>query len=296
MAPSGVTAVLNNGVRQKFELHDLIRVHVGEYGTRHGPTLTFRSKGREELIVKPHTRLGLTDVGMILGTLCALFAVFVGIQFKYLFLGSPIGAGITYSEYARRGFFELVWISLLTLFVIVIFHTLLEEERRTRKLFSALCSLLIGLVFVVMASAVKRMLMYVDVYGLTALRIYPTAFMFWLALVFVWLVLTVLREKRQYFAFGALMAGIVVIFGLNIANPDALIAQVNTSRPKVDAEFLNTLSADAAPILIANLPSLPEKPREQLATQLKAKWSKLGDWRADSLATLKARQLTNNYP
>ncbi len=247
-----------------------------------------------EPLFKQPPRLGLTDVGMILGTLCALFGVFVAIQFKYLFLGSPTGVGITYSEYARRGFFELVLISALTLGVIVLFHTLLEQERRTRRLFSLLSALLVALVFIVMASAVKRMLMYVDAYGLTGLRIYPTAFMLWLALVFVWLALTVLREKRQYFAFGALVAGFVVILGLNVANPDALIARVNTSRPKVDADFLNTLSADAVPTLVANLSILTTETRTKILGQLKTKWAAPNDWRAYSFSTVRARQMLFN--
>jgi hypothetical protein len=53
VAPDGVTAVLKSGVRQRFELRDLVRIRVAEYGRKHGPTLRFRRTGAD-LVIKPH--------------------------------------------------------------------------------------------------------------------------------------------------------------------------------------------------------------------------------------------------
>ena len=94
----------------------------------------------------------------------------------------------------------------------------------------ALSLLLIGLLFAIMASALQRMNLYTQVYGLTELRIYTTAFMLWLAAVFVWYAVTVVRGRRPEFAFGALAAGLAAIVVLTLLNPDALIVQVNASR------------------------------------------------------------------
>ena len=69
----------------------------------------------------------------------------------------------------------------------------------------------IALLFVIMASAFERMRLYQAEYGLSEQRLYPTAFMGWLAVVFVWFCLTVLRGHRERFAFGAMVAGFLLI-------------------------------------------------------------------------------------
>ena len=74
------------------------------------------------------------------------------------------------------------------------------------------------------------MRLYTETYGLTELRLYTTAFMGWLALVFLWFVATVLRERRELFAFGALVGGFAVISAAQLANPDALIVRANAAR------------------------------------------------------------------
>jgi hypothetical protein len=141
----------------------------------------------------------------------------------------------------------------------------------------ALSLLLIGLLFVIMASALQRMNLYTQAYGLTELRIYTTAFMLWLAAVFIWYAVTVARGRRPRFAFGALVAGLAAILILNGLNPDALIVRVNASRsllsapaPKpaaneagrspdraFDASYAARLSADAVPALIDAMAALP---------------------------------------
>ena len=77
------------------------------------------------------------------------------------------------------------------------------------RLYRALALMTVGLLFVVMASAVQRMQLYVTTNGLTELRVQASAFMAWLAVVLVWFALTVLRGQRRRFAFGALVAGLV---------------------------------------------------------------------------------------
>jgi hypothetical protein len=75
--------------------------------------------------------------------------------------------------------------------------------------------------------------------------------MTWLAVVLVWFLLTVLRGRRDRFAFGALLSAFAAVLLINAMNPDALIARTNLQRleegKRFDACYLTTLSADAAP-------------------------------------------------
>ena len=114
----------------------------------------------------------------------------------------------------------------------------------------------------------QRLWLYQQTFGLTELRIYATGVVLWLAAVFGWLCLTVLRGRRDLFATGAVVAGFAATLCINVVNPDALIARTNLSRPTVDVAYLGGLSDDAVPTLVAGLPSLDPPLRRALATRL----------------------------
>jgi hypothetical protein len=194
-----------------------------------------------------------------------------------------ITPSLTYAEYARRGFFELVWVAGLTLPLLLVLDRLRPDDRAVELLFRALAGVTILLLVVVMISAVQRMRLYVDEFGLTELRLYPTAFMVWLAIVFAWFAATALRGQGRRFAIGAVCAGFATLLGLNLLNPDAFIARANlertaSSRP-VDLGYLFSLSGDAVPMLIDALPTLPA--RGAPAAQILSRWTppERRDWR-----------------
>jgi len=148
-----------------------------------------------------------------------------------------------------------------------------------------------------MASAVARMRLYQSEYGLTELRLYTTAFMFWLGLVFIWFAWTVVvRSRRERFACGALVAAFVTIGLLHLLNPDAFIVRANTAHARAgrafDAEYAASLSADAVPALISALPALSRDERCHVARELTYLWSHPApggdDWRAWNFARSRA--------
>ncbi|HEX8130895.1 MAG TPA: DUF4173 domain-containing protein, partial [Pyrinomonadaceae bacterium] len=156
----------------------------------------------------------------------------------------------------------------------------------------------VALLFVIMASAVGRMRLYQSEYGLTELRLYTTAFMLWLGLVFIWFSWTVLvRGRRQLFACGALVAAFVTIGLLHLVNPDAYIVRANAAHARAgrsfDAQYAASLSADAVPALVSALPALSRDERCLVARELSNRWTPGTldeDWRAWSLARWRARR------
>ncbi len=228
--------------------------------------LMARAPRRFEIGRPGRLSLGAVEVGIVLGLLDVLFLAFVVIQVRYLFGGSErvVATGLTYAEYARRGFFELVTVAALALPLLLLLHWLLRAETRAHeRAFRVLAGVMVGLLFVVVASALQRMYLYGQEFGLTELRLYTTVFMFWLSAVLVWFVITVLRGLRERFAFGALVAGFAALLAVNAMNPDALIARTNIERAQdgeeLDAYYLTTLSADAAPVLIEALPEIGDR-------------------------------------
>ncbi|HEY6225031.1 MAG TPA: DUF4173 domain-containing protein [Gemmatimonadales bacterium] len=283
---------------------------------------TAETAGLGERTASPELRF--TSAVTALGALDLLFLVFVGLQLRWLFGGAAVIAettGLTVAEYARRGFFELVTAAALVLPILLVadWATLVEGSRE-RRIFRWLAGLLVGLVGVMLVSALQRMLLYVGTFGLTELRLYTTAFMVWLGGVFVWFALTVLMDGRPRFAFGALAQALVVLGALHIANPDALITRVNVGRwnkgqvvtaagaPQIDREtrtrgsdpvpfdaayIARTLSADAVPALLDHLSELPSDQQILVTRTLVERWGpdSKRDWRSWNWSEWTARGL-----
>ena len=203
--------------------------------------------------------LGFVESTIVLVLVNLLFLAFVAFQFRYLFGGEANVdlAGYTFAEYARRGFFELVIVAILSLSLILGLEWLTwRESKRQLRLFKGLSTLMIILVLVMLASAFQRMRLYEAAYGYTELRLYVTVFMVWLGALLAWFLLTLWRWP-DLFAMGFLVAGIGFLVTLNLLNPDAFIVRQNLARYRssgdLDAAYLVTLSADAVPELFRAL-------------------------------------------
>lgn len=247
--------------------------------------LAARTEPAEVPFARPRQLLGPLEIGVALAFLDLLFLAFVVVQFRYLFGGSALvqsEAHLTYAEYARHGFFELVAVTALTLPVLLLADWALAG--RGRRAFRCLAAVLLALLAVVIASALERMRLYVQHFGLTELRLYATGVILWLAVVAAWFAVTVLRGRRHAFAVGALVAGFAATFALNLLSPDALIARTNVTRPAVDVSYLAGLSDDAVPTLVSRIWELPAPQRAVLAEALLRRDSSGGDWRSWNLA------------
>jgi hypothetical protein len=240
--------------------------------------------------------LGRLEVVMALSSLNLLFGAFVWIQLRYLFGGAEWVqqvAGLTYAEYARQGFFELVAVTALVLPVLLAAHWLLNPETRGQKgTFAVLAGIQVLLVLVMLASALERMRLYRAEYGLTELRFYTTAFMAWLAVLLIAFLATVLAGRRDLFARAVLVSAFVAVFLLHAADPEARIVRTNAVLARgFDVRHALQLSADAGPALVATLPSLDPERRAALAGGLLKRWGNPDtDWRSWSFARARSRQ------
>ena len=245
--------------------------------------------------------LGTIEMTVMLGAIDLLFLSFVAVQVRYFFGGSELvqaTTGLTYAAYARHGFFELVTVAALILPFLLFIHWLMQpSDAPGHLIFRWLATAQIVLLFVVMSSAFQRLRLYQAAYGMSEQRLYPTAFLGWLAVVLVWFCLTVLRGRRERFAFGAMVAGFMLIATLHLLDPDALIARSNLARGRTgqlfDARYAASLSADATPELIAGLSALPPPDRCTVAKRLLDRWSGEIDWRSWSMSRARAIAAVN---
>ncbi len=250
---------------------------------------------RPDLLDKPERKgrkrrpfvLGMIEASIMLASIDLLFGVFVLIQFAYFFGGQVNIAteGFTYAQYARRGFFELVAVSVLTLgLVLWLDWVTVRHDRRQTLVFRVLAVVMVALTGVMLLSASGRMTLYEQAYGLTHLRVYTHVFMFWLAVLFGVFLLALFRVRAQVFSVGLLLVIAGYAGTLNVLNVEALITSENVERylaeptkDTLDICYLRTMSVDAvAPMVTLYQAAQTSDENRQLA----------GEWLRDRLAQL----------
>ncbi|MFE6665031.1 DUF4153 domain-containing protein [Streptomyces sp. NPDC057697] len=199
---------------------------------------------------------GRLEWALPLIVLNALFAVFIAVQLTVLLGGYDkvmATTDLSYSAYARQGFWQLLWATVLTLLVIALALRWAPRGRGSdRTLVRAVLGVLCLLTLIVVASALRRMDLYVDAYGLTRLRISVAAVELWLGVVLVLIMAAGVFGARMLPRAVAASAAVgVLAFGL--VSPDGLIAEQNVQRYRdhhsIDIDYLRGLSADAVPAL-----------------------------------------------
>jgi hypothetical protein len=238
---------------------------------------------KAEVMAQPGRRI---EVLVFLGLIAALFLVFIGFQVTYLFGGETNIAttGFTYAEYARRGFWELLAVAMLSLLVLLVSEKYAGVESKRDRYFLIPALVLIGEVGIVIVSAFKRLSLYIDAYGMTMLRFYVAAFIVLLLVLFVLLAIKFIKSKQeQFFAFGTLLSVVGFLLIVNVINPDVYIIKANMERydrtGKLDLFYLRELSADAMPQKIELYNKLLSgEDKNELEELLRMEKDKLEQW------------------
>jgi hypothetical protein len=222
----------------------------------------------------PAWRLGGTEALVVLAVLDAVFAAFALAQVlaaSGAAAGTLRSAGVTYSDYARSGFFQLLWVSGITLAVLFLFSRISRfSNRRNALAFMVLAECAIALTLMVDVVAFRRLSLYEEAYGFTMLRLYSHVFAVWVAVVFLLLAADFigLWSRRRWFMGAVVASALTVLLGLNFVNPEAVVVALNTNHAqtahKIDGEYLGQLSSDATPALLASRASLDPVLRSQV--------------------------------
>lgn len=246
-------------------------------------------------------RVARLEWAIPLSLLVLLFAMFVAVQLTVLFGGSKhvlTTEGLTYAEYARGGFWQLLVVTGLTLLVLA--GAARWAPRKTRLdhlLIRVILGALATLTLVIVASALHRMNVYADTYGLTRLRVLVALCELWLGVVFLLVLIAGIRLRALWLPRAAVAAGVLALIALAIANPDRVIADRNITRyaqlNRIDTQYLSTLSADAVPALNR----LSGEKRDCVLAPMAADLSdEPDDWRGWNLSRTQARDLLRNNP
>lgn len=223
-------------------------------------------------------RLGFVESLTVLASLVALYTAFAVAQLVALAGGTRHvldTAGLTYADYARSGFFQLLAAATITLGVLLAVRaaTDLSSAARRRR-FVVLAEVAVALTLVIVVVAVRRLHLYEQAFGLTLARLYAIVFALWVGQVFVLLALSLggVHRQRRWLVPAAIAAGLVAVIVLDVADPETLVVERNVARyertGRIDVGHLAGLSDDAVPALAHALPRLDPVTREEVRTGL----------------------------
>lgn len=203
---------------------------------------------------RTHTDKGdILILGIVFGMICLIYSGFILIQFRYLFAQAELPFGMTYAEYARRGFFSLVVLSAVNVCIVLCVCRSLKNTLSSNSVGAGVMKFILwylcAATAVLLVSAAYRMFLYDQAYGFTRQRLFVYLF---LVLEAFLLLLTVLRvvNVRWRLARGYVSLFLCFWLALNLPGADALIAAKNIDRfeagMNLDVKYLTSLSSDAA--------------------------------------------------
>ena len=221
-------------------------------GMRHvqaeGPLITVKEPKK----VEPVAAITVTSVVTL------LYLAFSAVQIMFLFIGGfELPKGITYAEYARRGFFQLLAVSVLNLAVVLLLKKHIEKSRILNGILLVICAC----TYIMIASSAIRMIMYIRAYNLTMYRISVLFALLTLAVLLAGVIVLVIRDDFPFRRF-CIVAVSIIYIPFAFLNADAQIARFNLSNNDVvksadssrrnyhyDFYYISSLSTDAAPTI-----------------------------------------------
>ncbi|MDP4161731.1 MAG: DUF4173 domain-containing protein, partial [Bacillota bacterium] len=229
----------------------------------------------------------------------AVYVLFVIVQFKYFFSGTLQG-DYTFAQYARRGFFELLFVTMINLSITVAVIALVSPSGKgAKKFIQSMLTVLVLTSGVILSSAFLRLLMYEDAYGFTFTRVLVHSFMIFLMLILSFTAVKIWLEKVSLFHF-YFITSLIYYTAINIVNIDQIVVKQNMDRyestGKIDVQYLSHFSSTGVLGLIdlyKKKPNIPEL-RNELTHQ--KNWVRNGEshWQSYNLIRSRAAEQLKN--
>ena len=206
---------------------------------------------------------------LIAVTVCSIlsfiYVIFCGIQVVYLFIGSSakfvLPNDMTYAQYAREGFFQLLFVCIINLVLVLVGIYLFRES----KVLKALLCIITSCTYIMIASSAMRMLLYIQYKYLTFLRVFVLWALLVIALVMIGVMISIFKKDFNFFKYSTIVV-ICLYLVLSFARVDYWVAKVNVDNMEYETQYeffkgvdlyddssylFYFLSYDAAPVIFA---------------------------------------------
>jgi len=201
---------------------------------------------------KAIVKLDASIAATVMTILCLVYAYFCILQVVYLFTGGlfTLPEAYTFAEYARRGFFELMWVTGINIALMIISRTLFKES----KFLSILVVFMTVCTYIMIGSAAYRMILYISVYHLSFLRLFVLLILIIEVFILAGVIISEFHKKFQLFSYSVAVVAVCYI-AFSLGKPDVWIASYLIDHEKSltieDLSYLTSeLSLDAAPIVL----------------------------------------------
>ncbi|MDE6025923.1 MAG: DUF4173 domain-containing protein [Lachnospiraceae bacterium] len=186
------------------------------------------------------------------GMLTAVYVLFSVIQILSPFLGeSMLPDGYSYSNYAREGFFQLLFVAAFNLVAILICNAIFAKHKVLNIVLTIMCAC----TYIMIASSAVRMAMYIDAFALTYLRLLVCFALLLIGILLIGVIISIYNEKFKLMRYFIAVTSVLYI-SLAFVHPEYIIAKYNLSQPRLDTSlsgfdsgYLARLSSDAAPAI-----------------------------------------------
>ncbi len=246
-------------------------------------------------------------VNTVLGAVCVLYAVYLFSQLAYISggLAGILPEEFTMAEYARRGFFEMVWLVAIDLGIMTA-AVALTGGRESKVSIRVMCLILGAVTLFLVATAGAKMVMYIGSYGLTRLRVLTTVIMVFLAVttvvVSLWLILPKLPYMKVIVVSGLLIGAVTAWVDVDSAVASYNVRAYQSGKLEtVDIVHLCSLSDGAVPYIEAlaraeGKDSITDSFIVQHASQyLKNRGQRIEDFRGWNIAGAEADEITEEW-
>ncbi len=220
-------------------------------------------EGAERVRVAP-----MLTVASALLPLAVVYVFFFVSQWQYYvsgFSGELPEGVLNYAEYARSGFFELCAVSAINLVIISAVALFTRRKGRGEMLFLRAVSVVFSLMtLVLIGTALAKMTLYIDRFGLTEKRLLSSWLMIVIAFVFLFIIIKSFARNFKLFAVStvsvALMCGVLVV-----SDYSSVIANYNVERyisgetEEIDITALVNGDASAVPAITKLMKQLEKK-------------------------------------
>lgn len=293
------TVNLIDSVISFFSISTVFRIILGVVFGLFLFSILFNAHARTEMKTKTiNSKKGdLIIINILLSTALLIYTVFVIIQFKYLFAGASLPAGLNYTQYARKGFFELLSLTGVNVLAILLVIRLTKTYDKKRvNLTKILCYYLLIVTVVLLVSSFYRMTLYTGDDGLTRLRFFVLGF---LIFELVGLILTFIYIAKPNF--NIVLCYFIIAFAyylvLNLVPTDKIVAKnqlekyLNGSRR--DAEYVFELSCDAVDEIKYLIENCDDDAIKHMGKQFIAKnipYDTFDSWQSFNLSTYRAKK------
>ncbi len=251
-------------------------------------------------ISKPQGDVVIISVMLI--SILAIYTMFAIIQFKYLFAGASLPADLSYAQYARRGFFELLFLSFINIGLILTIIYLVRNNSNSSnssKLIKILMLYLCAITIMLLVSSFYRMALYNNEYGFTELRILVVIFLIFEAIGLLVTFYYIIKPKFNILAFYSVVC-LIFYLTVNVINLDYIIAKENIDMhyegKDLDVHYLYRLSADAAPQmkrLLDDNDIFIQRMAQDYFEKIDYQATYTKDWRSFNLSRDKALKIIN---